>query len=205
MVRTHPDSVAVIVATFGGPEWIKRRDHACISVERQTKHPSEIIRFHGDTLQEARNSAASLAVSDWLIFLDADDSLDVNYVNAMLNGSGDIRQPSTLGVVDGVEDDAPVLIPKKNLIQANYIVIGAMIRREQFLAVEGFRDLPCLEDWDLWIRLVLAGAEVVPCPEAIYRVTVNPDSRNQDVGMHGRCYTEIRGRYGNEWRRKFGA
>lgn len=204
MDRQNPYSVAVIIATFGGGEWLKRRDRAAISVEKQSKHPSEIIRFHGETLHEARNEAARMSMSDWLIFLDADDTLDTHYVRNMCKGTGDIRQPSTLGVVDGVEDDEPVLIPKRNLIEANYIVIGAMCRRDLFLEVGGFRDLPSLEDWDLWIRMVLAGAEVAPCPEAIYRVNVRSNSRNQDTSKHARCYTEIRGRYLTEWRRKFG-
>jgi glycosyltransferase involved in cell wall biosynthesis len=204
MDRTNPHSVAVIIATFGGEDWLKKRDRAALSVEMQTKYPSEIIRFHGETLQEARNQAARLAMSDWLIFLDADDQLDKDYVRNMRHGSGDIRQPSTLGVVDGVEDDVPVLIPKRDLIEANYIVIGAMCRRDLFMEVGGFRDLPCLEDWDLWIRMVLAGAEVKPCPDAIYRVGVNPNSRNQNKTAHAKTYAEIRSKYRNEWRRKFG-
>jgi len=44
--------------------------------------------------------------------------------------------------------------------------------------------------------MVLAGAEVVDVPEAVYRVGVTSDSRNKRVDSHKRAYQIIRGRYG---------
>lgn len=131
-----------------------------------------------DSLQEARNQPALAASTEWLCFLDADDELDARYVEAMLAGSGDIRQPATLGVVDGVEDDFPVVIPRRPLAVSNFVVVGAFVRTELFQRVGGFDDFTAFEDWDLWRRCVNEGAVIVPVPEAIYRIHVRPGSRN---------------------------
>jgi GT2 family glycosyltransferase len=154
----------------------------------------------GPTVSQARNIGALHVGADWLIFLDADDELDPRYVEEMLAGEGDIRQPSTLGVINGVEDDYPVLIPPgPNFMAKNHLIIGCMVRRDLFIAAGGFRDLPVLEDWDLWIRLRLAGATVGQCPKAVYRVHVRPNSRNQDVGLHARVFQQIQDEHSAAW------
>jgi hypothetical protein len=179
----------------GYKKWFPLGRRAMLSVSGQ---PADAIRIHGDSLASARNQAGHDAWTEWLIFLDADDELSPGYVEAMLKAAesgGDIFKPATLGVVDGVEDDEPVMIPKRDLLRSNHIVIGAMVRRELFEAAGGFRELPSLEDWDLWLRLVLEfDAEVVEVPDAVYRVHVQPDSRNQNVKAHREAYVEITNR-----------
>lgn len=189
-------TVSVVIPTFGNNDLYRRLAlRAANSAVDQSMEPLEIIRIHEETLQEARNNGAEQAKGEWLIFLDADDELDHHYIEAMYKAEGDIRRPATLGVVDGVEDTEAVMIPRKNLLVTNFIVIGAMHRREDFLAAGGFNNYPCLEDWDLWLRMVANGAEVVDVPEAIYRVHVTPDSRNSDVGVHAQVYKKIRRQY----------
>lgn len=191
-------SVCVVVPTFGDKGfWDAQAKTAIESAHNQSRPPDEVVRIHADNLGYARNYGADGAESEWLIFLDADDTLDFHYVEAMLNTEGDIRRPATLGIyADGSEDDYPVMIPRRDLFVTNYIVIGAMIRREFFWELGGFDEtLPCLEDWDLWLRAFLAGAQINDVPEAIYRVNVRSDSRNQDQGLHNRTYNMIKGRY----------
>lgn len=171
--------VTVIIPLFGNAEpWIDLAARAVASVVHQTEQPYELVVSVGETLQEARNRPGLRASTEWLCFLDADDELDGNYIGAMLAGEGDIRQPSTLGIVDGVEDDYPVLIPPRPLEVSNYIVIGAFVRAELFQRVGGFRDYEAFEDWDLWRRCQAAGGTVKPVPAAVYRVHVRPNSRN---------------------------
>lgn len=187
----------IIIATFGGAEWAKKAEKAIASARNQTV-PAQVIPLHAQSLAQARNGAAYMASTEWLIFCDADDSLAPDYVEKMLEGDDDhLRQPSTLGVYpDGTEDEEPVLIPERPLTQSNYLVIGTMCPRELFLDVGGFDDdLPVLEDWDLWLRMWKAGAVIGKRPEAVYRVGVNPDSRNQKKDVHNRYYNQIRRRY----------
>jgi len=199
-------TISVVIPTFGYDpnesnsseclEWEHRSSIAIASaLNCRSDKDFEIVRSYGKNLANARNDGAKRANGKWLIFLDADDELDSGYISAMANASGDIRKPSTLGVVDGVEDDAPVMIPKKNLLMANHIVIGAMVRRSMFLLAGGFRDLPALEDWDLFLRLcVEMDAKIEEVHDAIYKVTVRSGGRNSDVKAHNLAYQEIRRR-----------
>lgn len=168
------------------------------SAMNQVSKAASIVREHGETLADARNQGAQDASTEWLIFLDADDELDEYYVAEMFSEEieGDIRRPSTLGVVKGVEDDLPVMIPRRPLYESNFVVIGSMVRREQVLKVGGFdRTLPMSEDWDLFLRMVIDGAIITDVPDAVYRVHVRPDSRNSDGVLGNRIYNQIRQKY----------
>lgn len=190
-------TVGIIVPVFGDHDvWKALADRAVESALAQTV-AAEVVLSYGETLAEARNNGARQSSSDFLIHLDADDELDPYYIEAMLQGTGDLRQPSTLGVVNGVEDDYPVLIPPHSggMLVGNHLIIGTMVRRSLFEAVGGFRDLPVLEDWDLWLRCIIAGAKLGTASKAIYKVHVRPDSRNTEANGHGRVYTEIQNTY----------
>ncbi len=191
------NDVTVIIPIFGDEDrWTPLAVRAQTSAWHQTVEPAAVVISVAPTLSEARNRAGYAARTEWLCFLDADDELDPGYIEAMLAGTGDLRQPSTLGVVNGVEDAAPVLIPAKPLLEGNYIVIGAFVRKEIFESAGGFTELAAYEDWDLWIRCWLGGAVITTCPEAIYRVHVQPNSRNQlDRDAAVRSYNFIRNRY----------
>ena len=184
--------VTIVIGTFGDPQWCWRGN--ALRQREEVKHRvKRVLSSHGKTLAVARNDGAKAAQTEWLIFLDADDELAPGYVEAMLAGEGDIRKPATLGFYpDGTEDEAPAIIPERAIAMAKRIVIGAMCRRDLFLEVGGFREWPVLEDWDLWRRMVAAGATVGTVPEAVYRVGVNPDSRNQNSEVHNKTYWKIR-------------
>lgn len=201
------DEVGVAVCTFGSDDWemLGREKHDAV-LRNQTVCPDYSVRIHGESLSSARNEALESLPTEWVIFLDADDELDVGYVEAMRDAVGlraaDIWQPSTLGIYpDGHEDAEPVVLPKRNIFRGNYLVIGSMMRRRKALKAGGFRELPVLEDWDLWIRMHLGGSMVGICPKAIYRVMVREGSRNSDQGLHNKVYKEIvkeyRGRRSN--------
>jgi len=166
-----------IVATFGDIKWMRIAERAVRSAERQTVKAPVIYR-HGKTLHSARNIAAGAATTKWLIFLDADDELDEHYVEAMLAGTGDVRQPSTLGIVKGKEDPFPVMIPAKHLLSGNYLVVSSMMEWDRFQKVGGFEPWPIYEDWSLFIRLWLDGAVITQVPDAILRMNIDPKGRN---------------------------
>lgn len=198
--------IGVVVATFGSEGW-RERGEETLKAGRGDQPQAEWLHVHAKTLGEARNRGArylTLAHNvDWLVFLDADDSLDKAYLTEMADavvGDRDIYRPNTIGVYpDGSTDPEPVMIPRRHLGAANCIVVGAMCSAQLFDEVGGFDcHLPALEDWDLWIRMVLAGSEVHDVPTAIYRVGVNPDSRNQPDHNQSNAYKTIRTRYGTQ-------
>lgn len=191
--------VTIIVSTFGDREvWDPLASRAVASAMNQVSKAASIVRHHAETLADARNEGAHDASTEWLIFLDADDELDEYYVAEMFAEEieGDIRRPSTLGVVNGVEDNLPVMIRRRPLYESNFVVIGSMVRREQVLKVGGFDStLPMSEDWDLFLRMVIDGAIITDVPDAVYRVNVRPNSRNSDGVLGNRVYSQIRQKY----------
>ena len=190
-------SCGVVIGTFGDPEWA---DRGVALAERKIAEGFTCVHVHGSSLAEARNIGALYLDTDFVVFLDADDDLDAGYCEAMskaamTHGTGTIYQPATRGRVDGILDDFPYLIPQTNLYHRNYLVIGCGVSRLDFLHLNGFRELEALEDWDLWIRMVIRGARVVRVPEAVYIVNVSANSRNTNSAIHGQIYRQIQAEY----------
>jgi len=192
--------ISVIVATFGDEAvWKPLAARAIDSAARQSLKPNEIVEIHGPTLAAARNRGAQDAKSEWLCFLDADDELAPGYIEAIDGMTyGDIKVPAVQWMPEGEEPKAPEMLPYCDIYGGNFIVIGAIHRKSDFLTVGGFRELPSLEDWDLWIRLIRAGATVADCPLAVYRARLRKGSRNDDWPLRDRTYHEIRRFYGVE-------
>lgn len=191
-------SIGIVVATYGSDEWYERGQRALRSAREAG--PDECMHIHEEVsgnLAEIRNRGAADLPTDWVIFLDGDDLLERNYVSAMraaLDGDA-IYKPSTQGFhSDGTFEEVS-MIPERELLQANHIVIGAMVSRQRFLDVGGFDpSLPLLEDWDLWLRLYTTGSGIVAVPDAIYQIGVRTDSRNLNAS-HPKVASQIRKKY----------
>jgi glycosyltransferase involved in cell wall biosynthesis len=179
-------SLSVVVGTFGSSRWLKLAEKALESVDRQTVAPASVHHVHASTLHEARNQGAQEADGDWLVFLDADDTLDSRFLEAMskaidrFNDSQGLFQPSHRNDRDRADGRAGqiVLKPPCDMSVANYLIIGTVVSKAMFERVGGFRDLPVLEDWDLWIRCFKAGAIHYGVPDAVYNITVRSNGRN---------------------------
>ena len=171
------EDVAIIVPCYG--DWgvfDSRTLRAIKSAEQQSVGVREIGAYHRDTLAAARNDGANDTDAEWLIFLDADDELDPHYVEEMMKGTAQLRQPATLGVYDdGREDPFSVNIPPRvSIRQANWFVIGTMIHHDLFNETGGFWDEPAWEDWSLMLRCFALGATWEPMKDAVYKVHVHP-------------------------------
>lgn len=198
--------ISAVVATYGDKSvWGPLADRAEGSLQAQTRKPHEILRIHGNTLAQARNEGGHWASGEYLLFLDADDCVDQNYIEAMMKAitwssrKRLLAQPATRGwYADGSMDDEAVLIPPARLIDRNFLVIGTVVQRALFLEVGGFREYDWSEDWDLWLRCVLAGCGIIQVPAAEYLVRVN-EGRNSDMDAAGRCYSQIRAEHMEAW------
>lgn len=185
-------SFSIILGTYGDVSWREQAEKLAIDTVNMQDYDGdrdiEVVQYHGDTLAQARNRAAEDASGDYLIFLDTGDLLDIGYVAAMDAASGDIRRPSVRGFdQQGFIDPQPVMSPRpESLIVKNFIVIGAAVNRRMFLDVRGFSEIPVLEDWELWLKLVCyLGATVVDVPEAVYLIN---DSHDRSKHPHDAIY-----------------
>lgn len=197
-------SVGIAIGTFGDERWKELAKNAIRSAQRTSA--DQIIHCHEESLSEARNSAAQALQTDYVIFLDADDFLDPNYVDALrsaLRPGNVLYQPATLGLhPSGEYDPEANIIPDRGIFNSNFLVIGTACKRESFLDVGGFRDLRVLEDWELWLRMIVNGAKVVSVPDMIYIVSVNNNGRNSNKVLQSKIYNQIRKEY-RSYREKY--
>lgn len=178
--------VTVCIGTFGDEAW------ADLAVERAIPSVDTLgvpwVHHHGVTLHAARNGALTDVRTEWVIHLDADDELEAGYIDALDQGSCDLRAPAVRYLQDGRAAREPY-VPRVAghhhdctadcLPEGNWLVVGTAVRADLVRQVGGWRDWAVYEDWDLWLRCWQAGATVEAIPQAVYRAHVRADSRNR--------------------------
>lgn len=182
--RVMPGSV--ILADDGSVD-----DTVAVARRWQGRLPLEIIRQrsnHGPAA--ARHRAIQAAREPLLAMLDADDLVLPDHLETMF--AAHVASPGLVSAREmrwvpgaGLEPPArphgvkgPPSSQLNALLRRNFVNFG-FFSRELYEGVGGFRDYHS-EDWDLWIRMVRAGARltVTSHPTAIHRV--RPDSRSAD-------------------------
>ena len=155
------------------------------------------IHQENSGLAQTRNNGILAARGEWVAFLDHDDywkpeklseqlkaaertSADVVYTNA--KNFGDVDRVGNLRSEPSAMLEGDVLEP---LLLDNFIVVSSvMIRRSVIQLYEGFNaSLPCVEDWDLWLRLSAQGVRfaAVREPVTMYQWRAGSMSKNFDL------------------------
>lgn len=180
-MRENKPAVTVIIPVYGDHEiWDELAELARQSALNQTIRPFHIVISEADNIKDCRNDALNFD-GDFIIFLDADDTLHPTYIEEMLKGTADIRVPSVhRHYENGHIDTDQKWYQPKDLMTGNYIVVSAMIRTSLFKQIGGFHDYESLEDWDLWLRAEESGATFEQIPEAILHVNKRIGSRNSN-------------------------
>jgi glycosyltransferase involved in cell wall biosynthesis len=191
---------SLIIVSYGSAWWKQAGDERALPSAR-AQGDYEIIRIHRDdpntNLCSLRNQAVVQATSDHVVVLDADDELEPGYVDAMLAASGDIRYPKIRVLSEPNETPlpAPYEIDARPIWEGNYVIVGAMMRRDMFLNLGGYDpELEYAEDWDFYIRAFFAGASFQFVAHATYRQNWRLNSRNQNPDGE-RLRQQIRDRY----------
>lgn len=183
----------VIIGTFGDQAWLQQAYDTAVpsAIVAMGGDMERIFVSHGGCLSDARNTPGLIygtSVADWIVFLDADDQLDKDYISAMQKRiealpEGDyIIQPATVAIRDGVQVGVPGLIPPrgKTIMDGNHCVIGSAVPARLFFEVGGFDEWPAWEDWALWIKCWKNGAKFTSCPEAIYKVGIDTSKKSRN-------------------------
>lgn len=121
----------------------------------------------------ARQTGVELSASELVLFLDADDIWLPEHVEVMLNhwgGRDTIVSPLALTwhAGEGVRLPARLMQPPMPdrdqlgvLLRENRVFAGSLVSRELLLSSGGFPSRWPSEDYELWVRLVTGGAQVV--------------------------------------------
>jgi glycosyltransferase involved in cell wall biosynthesis len=131
-----------------------------------------LLRKENGGEASAKNAAASAASGDFVAILDADDVYRPEYLAALselaqLRPDLDILTTDGVIVANGV-DVRPVYHrrwtfevtdQRRAILQRNFVFGLAAVRRSALLQHKGFDEsILWTTDWDLWLRMILAGS-----------------------------------------------
>lgn len=179
----HDNLTVLIPFKRGGREdWLKQ---AITSLPRNQRY---LVCMNDGELAEALNEGLRKAGTEFVFRLDADDMVMSTTLDFLVDLAWDVdvTYPSLLLAH---EDPTYGLRPfekieatpfsEHRLLVANNVPACSVFRPEKALAVGGYRDLPMLDDWDLWVRMMKAGCRFKPVPEAQYLYRQHLGSRNK--------------------------
>lgn len=146
------------------------------------EQPDAFVYHRSDVnlgLARTRNQAAQTAETEWIVYLDADDWLADDFVEAGERWLADHRHVDALTTDMFLVRDGRRLQRRKaqpprrwtDLLRANSIVQTSFIRRSLVLELGGYDPSLDFEDWDFWIRAVKAGHVIgrLPGPHVFRR------------------------------------
>ncbi len=130
-------------------------------VEAISRSDTRAQLLSNDTCRGAaycRNQGASLAETNWLLFLDDDDQLSQGYMGAMRLLVA--AHPEVQAWIPNFQKgksrmQSPVPLEDVSVRNTAGGCSGLLIQASLFSKVGGFDErLPAMQDWDLWIRLI---------------------------------------------------
>ncbi len=133
----------------------------------------ELVRQPNRGLAAARNTGTAQVSSDWVLYLDADDHLDPQALEALRDAA--VRDPGLdlleLDALGYDESTGEVLYRHRErqpfdredqraaIVQRNLLLTGVSVRRERMNEIGGFDEgMRFCEDYECWMRLILAGS-----------------------------------------------
>lgn len=143
-----------------------------------------------------RNQATSLARSEFICFLDADDIWRPTFLEDLVafqnEGNYDLvyADCETFTTGRGDEQDRSDLNPQQGPIDRHHLIegkchilpSGSLIRKASFLAVNGFdADVTRTEDFDLWMRMLFDGARFGYLRKVLFKFRISPGSGSGDA------------------------
>lgn len=147
------------------------------SVASQTERPTQHL-VGVDHLRigssGTRNSLLAGVRTEFTAVLDDDDLMLPHHLEALLRAGADADVVYSLPAVEGRNGWSPSgPFDADRLRRESYIPATALIRTEMLEDAGGWRDsAECSngwEDWDLWLRLLDAGARFAFVPEVTWR------------------------------------
>lgn len=132
----------------------------------------------------ARNFGIENAAGEWILPLDGDDYISINYLELAVNhfNDNDIKVVYCKAKKFGVEDKDWLLrdFSLLNLAKDNLIFNSAFYRKQDALAIKGYDTVLTkgLEDWEFFINLLKNGGGVMKISEYCFFYRIKEVSRN---------------------------
>ena len=132
----------------------------------------------------ARNYAIEEARGEYILPLDADDSIEPKYVEkavAVLGSRPNVGCVYCKAMKFGAEEGPWELPPYRleELVIDNVIFVTALFRKSDWEVIGGFDEKlrHGVEDYDFWVRMVASGKQVVQLDECLFNYRVQAESR----------------------------
>src|SRR5690349_1045480 len=140
-------------------------------------------------VSEARNFGLDRARGDWLLFLDADDTLDPAALEVLREAARDVDAVVcgwTRVAPDGTRFDSHVWTEADRAFESLAVTCAfaihcCLVRRQLVVAVDGFDEsLTTCEDWDLWLRLARVGVRFRAVDQVLALYHAHPATASLD-------------------------
>lgn len=176
LAQTYPD-FEILVVDDGST------DDTAVIAQSYTDPRIRYIYKENGGLSSARNAGLRQAKGEYISYLDSDDCFlpqklarlvaELEAAPAIGLAAGQALLMDEHGRQLGKKFDRPLPENPVELLLGNPLHVGSVLLRREWQEKAGFFDetLRSYEDWDMWLRLALAGCRMryVPEPVSLYR------------------------------------
>jgi len=167
--------VSVVIPVWGDYE--KYLPECLESVKNQTFTDYEIVVVRDCTdLPTARNKGIERSTGDYILPLDVDDMLKEDYLKKTVD-KGDIVTTAHYGAGNKREIPASE-IHLADMKMCNVVIACSLFKRKVWEDIGGYDETLKwgYEDWDFWLRAMLAGYKIEVVNEPLYHYRKRQDS-----------------------------
>jgi glycosyltransferase involved in cell wall biosynthesis len=214
--------ISCIITCFNLEKYL---DECVDSVKQQIVQPHEIILIHdgckenckaytGVTtvfadknmgVSKARDMGFKISTGDYIIFLDGDDVLPLNYLMQMAYTDADVVYPNCVvwagwdnSGLENIWHEAPVKITMEQMLIKNEVLMPSLFKREWYIKCGGFdQSLPLFEDWEYFLNCLSKGATFKKsCAFLMYRQRTLSRNHQSDE-LKKEVYKKVSEKYKN--------
>lgn len=162
------------------------------SVLRQTNKNYElIISPYENDVSEGRNKGIEKAKREWILCLDADDTLDPTFIEKVLP----FGEFFDIIATDGIINNTRFTSSTGNLdyfLQWNRILSCSVFKKEVWEKYHFNEELGGYEDWDFWINALRNGFTIGTVNQPLVTISDRPNSRNKEaITRHNELKSKI--------------
>lgn len=180
----------------------------CSDLSQCYKGCTNILRTQNKGVARSRHEGALLANSENLLFVDGDDTLSPNYIQAMVDTKvetkADVIYPNVFlwsnwdkkyPMRNGWHESEPE-IDLDVLLKSNPIVVSSLVTKSLYFKAGGFENLPMLEDYAFWLKCYSLGGTFSKCVRAVLNYRQRQNGRNrQSDDLKNQMYFDIKQKY----------